>query len=141
MIEMLAGRTASAFCLGEDFIRLRSPGVTVIYRGLGLLVFPGHTIGGGTARMIAVLYDGDERQEYSSCICGCGQDSQRRFHPGCDPGFYKRLRLFADAGDFEAAALYEFMYKNNRKVTYAEQHWRARRWLGRVQWRVSVAAD
>lgn len=55
------------------------------------------------------------------CLCGCGQSTQRRFHPGHDSQFYSDLRTFADAGDKEAEALLLFTYKNNKPSTFDKQ--------------------
>lgn len=50
---------------------------------------------------------------------------------GHDPAFYKWLRIAAANGDAEAEALYHFMFKNNRKRSFPEQHRRARLWLSK----------
>jgi hypothetical protein len=83
----------------------------------------------GLARLIPTDEDLDQhRGDFKRCVCGCGRWTQRRYHPGCDSGFYKRLRVARAKGDDLAGFLYDFMFKNNRRSSYPAQRYWAKLW-------------
>ena len=81
--------------------------------------------------MLSVMQRGVQSEEYWTCVCGCGRSTGRRFHPGCDPSFYRRLKRASARGDQLAALLYRYMFKNNRQGTFPGQHRLARQWLAK----------
>ncbi len=55
------------------------------------------------------------------CMCGCSELTRRRFYPGHDSTLYPRLIRDSGAGIPGAAALLNFIYKNNDESTFDDQ--------------------